>query len=202
MTHGLIAKGAEANLYLEDGNLIKHRIKKDYRAVELDLRLRKSRTQREAKLLKNASRAGVPVPRVHGVDLGDKKIVMEFIEGKLAKDMIPLLGDEGVGKIAERIGRMIAKLHSYNIIHNDLTTSNMLLKDDELFLIDFGLGVTSTRMEDKAMDLVVLKKSLKAAHTDKYDLIWNYLLRGYKTSKDYNGILKRIAIIEKRARYT
>ncbi len=198
----LIAKGAEANLYLEDNKLIKHRIKKDYRIKELDTRLRKSRTQREAKLLKNARRAGISVPRVCRIDLKEKKIVMEFIDGKLIKDLIPSLNDDDVRRIAEKLGKMIAKLHNSNIIHNDLTTSNMILENDEVFLIDFGLGATSTRIEDKAMDLVVLKKSLNAAHANKSGLIWGSMLKGYKDFREYDEILKRIAIIEKRARYT
>ena len=198
----LIAKGAEANLYLEGNRLIKHRIKKEYRIEEIDTKLRKSRTQREAKLLKNSRRKGIPVPRVYKVDLDEKKIVMEFIDGKLIKDLIPSLSDGEIERIAEKIGGTIAKLHGVNIIHNDLTTSNMILKNGKIFLIDFGLGVTSTRIEDKAMDLVVLKKSLSAAHIDKFDLIWDSLLDGYKDIREYEKILERIAIIEKRARYT
>jgi len=198
----LIAKGAEANLYLEDKKLIKHRIKKGYRIKELDIKLRKSRTKREGKLLENSRRVGISVPRVYKIDLKEKKIVMEFIDGKLIKDLIPSLNDDDIGRIAEKLGRTIAKLHSFNIIHNDLTTSNMILKNNELFLIDFGLSLTSKRIEDKAMDLVVLKKSLSAAHIDKFDLIWNSLWEGYRDSKEYEGILERIATIEKRARYT
>jgi len=182
--------------------LIKHRIKKGYRIKEIDTKLRKSRTQREARLLENSRRKGIPVPRVYKVDLDEKKIVMEFIDGELIKDLIPSLPDDEIKRIAEKIGRIIAKLHGVNIIHNDLTTSNMILKNGKIFLIDFGLGVTSTRIEDKAMDLVVLKKSLSAAHIDKFDLIWGSLLDGYKDIREYEKILRRIATIARRARYT
>lgn len=202
MSLELIAKGAEANLYLEGDKLIKHRIKKGYRIKEIDTKLRKSRTQREARLLENSRRKGIPVPRVYKVDLDEKKIVMEFIDGELIKDLIPSLPDDEIKRIAEKIGRIIAKLHGVNIIHNDLTTSNMILKNGKIFLIDFGLGVTSTRIEDKAMDLVVLKKSLSAAHIDKFDLIWGSLLDGYKDIREYEKILRRIATIARRARYT
>ncbi|RLI92505.1 MAG: Kae1-associated kinase Bud32 [Candidatus Altiarchaeales archaeon] len=202
MVMELIAKGAEASLYLEGNRLIKHRIKKGYRIREIDTKLRKSRTQREAKLLENSRRKGISVPRVYKVDLDEKKIVMEFIDGKLIKDLIPSLPDSEIERIAEKMGETIAKLHGVNIIHNDLTTSNMILKNNEVFLIDFGLGVTSTRIEDKAMDMVVLKKSLSAAHIDKFDLIWDSLLRGYRSLGEYEEILERIATIVKRARYT
>ncbi len=202
MVLNLVAKGAEANLYLEGNRLVKHRIEKAYRIRELDIKLRKSRTQREAKLLENARRAGISTPRVYEINLVEKKIVMEFIEGSLVKDLIPSSDDDSVRGIAEKIGSAIAKLHSSGIVHNDLTTSNMILKGDILFLIDFGLGLTSNRVEDKAMDLVVFRKSLKASHTGKFKLIWDSLLEGYRKFGGFERVMERIKVIEKRGRYT
>jgi tRNA A-37 threonylcarbamoyl transferase component Bud32 len=45
MKKGLVAKGAEANLFLRDGVLVKERICKKYRIKEIDGRLRRLRTQ-------------------------------------------------------------------------------------------------------------------------------------------------------------
>jgi len=197
----IIAKGAEANLYRDDGKLVKERIRKEYRVEELDERLRRLRTKRESKLLENAKRAGVPVPRVHRTDVKDRKIVMEFIDGRVMKEVI----DEGDGKavkqLSKEIGGLIAKLHDHNIVHNDLTTSNMMLKDNKIHFIDFGLGMTSTRVEDKAMDLVVLKKALHAAHTDKFEIMWDSIIDSYMKNSENKEILSRIKTIEKRARY-
>lgn len=197
----LIAKGAEANLYRVDGELVKHRIKKNYRIKELDERLRKLRTRREVKLLENAKRVGVSVPRVFKTDVKDNKIFMEFIDGKLVKEIFETASNREVTLTARKIGEIISRLHNSNIIHNDLTTSNMLLRNNEIFFIDFGLGITSTRVEDKAMDLVVLKKSLMAAHTKRFDLIWKNILNSYKHTKQLKEILNRMKIIEKRVRY-
>lgn len=197
----LIAKGAEANLYRIDEKLVKHRIKKNYRIKELDRRLRKLRTRREAKLLENAKMVGVGVPRVFKTDLKNNKIFMEFIDGKLVKEIFETASEREVTLIARKIGEIISRLHNSNIIHNDLTTSNILSRDDEIFFIDFGLGTTSTRVEDKAMDLVVLKKSLMAAHTKKFDLIWKNILSSYKHTRQLKEILNRMEIIEKRVRY-
>lgn len=197
----LIAKGAEANLYLEGGQLIKHRIKKEYRITELDERLRKSRTKHEAKLLENA-KGSIPVPSVYEVNLKENRIVMEFINGIIVKDIIDSKDDTQVENIGKKIGEYISRLHNMNLIHNDLTTSNMIMKDNEIYFIDFGLGTTSTRIEDRAMDLVVLKKSLMAAHTKKFEIIWKGIIEGYKkNSKKFDEILGRISIIEKRVRY-
>ncbi|MBN2013667.1 MAG: Kae1-associated serine/threonine protein kinase [Candidatus Altiarchaeota archaeon] len=202
MAEKVVAKGAEAVLYRRDGRLVKHRIVKAYRIPELDDRLRKQRTQREAKLLENAQKAGIAVPRVHEVDLRDRRIVMDFIEGRLLKDVFFSADDATVAKLSGEVGSILSRLHEANIVHNDLTTSNMILSIDRISFIDFGLSITSTRIEDKAMDLVVFKKALKATHTDRFDLIWDSLVEAYKGYERSNEVLNRIAKIEKRARYT
>ncbi len=197
----VIAKGAEANLYLENSKLVKHRIKKGYRITELDEHLRKSRTKREAKLLENA-KGVIPVPSIYEIDLRENKIVMEFINGITVKDIIDLKSDTEMEGIGKKIGEYISRLHNMNLIHNDLTTSNMIMEGKEIYFIDFGLGTTSTRIEDRAMDLVVLKKSLTAAHTGKFEIIWKGIIEGYgKNSKNFDEISKRVEVIEKRVRY-
>ena len=197
----IIAKGAEANLYMNDGNLVKERIKKEYRVDELDERLRRLRTKRESKLLENAKRVGVPVPRIHKTDVKEKKIIMEFLEGEILKDVVNEGDKKIVKNLSTEIGALIAKLHDHNIVHNDLTTSNMILKDNKVYFIDFGLGMTSTRVEDKAMDLVVLKKALHAAHTDKFEIMWDSIIDSYKKNSENKEIPSRIKTIEKRGRY-
>jgi len=197
----LIAKGAEANLYLDGNRIIKERIEKKYRAKELDIKLRRGRTKREAKLLENAKRSGVDVPRVLRSDDERSIIEMEFIDGRILKDMIPEMGNSEIERIAFMIGKSIARLHNSNIIHNDLTTSNMILSDDRVFFIDFGLGLMSTRIEERGMDLVVLKKSLRATHPDKFNLIWKNLIEGYKSANRFDEIMNRVRVIERRVRY-
>lgn len=193
-----IAKGAEANLYKDDGKLVKTRVRKEYRIPELDKRLRKSRTRKEAKNLERLGRAGVNVPKVYNVDEKKTTIVMEYIDGKLLKDVIDREDDKVISEIGQQIGSILAKIHANDIVHNDLTTSNMILQDNEICIIDLGLGFHSTRIEDKAMDLVVLKKSLLATHPSKSKRIWESTIKGYAGKKE---ILNRVEKIEKRVRY-
>src|SRR3989344_2394263 len=47
----IIQQGAEAIIYLDDNRIIKERTKKSYRIKEIDEKLRKSRTKKEAKIL-------------------------------------------------------------------------------------------------------------------------------------------------------
>lgn len=197
-----IAKGAEAALYRRGDKLIKHRIEKRYRIPELDARLRKFRTQRETKILENAYGAGAPVPRIHEVDIEKKQITMQYLEGSLLKDIINSADSNRLIDVGKEIGGILQRLHEANIIHNDLTTSNMILHEGKIFLIDFGLAVTSTRIEDKAVDLVVFKRALKATHASSFDVIWDSLLSEYKRYSESKRVLARVAEIEKRARYT
>jgi Kae1-associated kinase Bud32 len=194
----LIAKGAEANLYKEDGKLIKNRIQKKYRIKELDERLRKLRTRHEAKILEKAKEAGINVPNVLKVDERDNTIEMEYIEGKRMKEIFDEEDNKKIPELSHKIGEVIAHMHKHNIIHNDLTTSNILLKEDKVYFIDFGLGYVSTRLEDKAMDLVVFKKSLLASHTKNYHTIWKNILQGYNIDSQ---TAKQMKDIEKRVRY-
>ena len=194
----MIAKGAEANLYRDNGKLIKNRIKKAYRIPELDERLRKLRTRHEAKILERAKDAGIAVPKVLKVSEGENTIEMEFLEGRLMKELFDEGNVEEIQKLSRAIGETIARMHASDIIHNDLTTSNILLKDGTIYFIDFGLGYVSTRLEDRAMDLVVFKKSLLASHTKYFKDIWNGITAGYALDSQTK---KQMEDIEKRVRY-
>ena len=106
-------------------------------------------------------------------------------------------------EVCEEIGKNISKLHDNNIIHGDLTTSNMIYnsKGKKVYFIDFGLGFESEKIEDKATDLHLIKQALEAKHFKKYNEYWNYLLKGYKNSKKFKETLIRLEIVEKRGRY-
>src|SRR4030042_588136 len=192
----LLSKGAEANLYLDETKLVKERVAKAYRVPEFDRRLRKQRTAREGRILEKALSAGVNVPKVFRVDEKSCTIEMEYVPGRLLKDVFEAGGR--VRELSEEVGGSLRRLHDNGIIHGDLTTSNLILQDKKICFIDFGLAFRSLRLEDKAMDLVVFKKSILATHTKKSDEIWDALLKGYKPDKE---TLARVKTIEKRVRY-
>lgn len=83
---------------------------------------------------------------------------MHEIKGKTAKEAFLSGGmsNERKHAVAAELGRMIAKLHDGDLIHGDLTTSNVMIDlDGGVHLIDFGLSQLSTLSEDKAVDLYV-----------------------------------------------
>jgi TP53 regulating kinase-like protein len=50
------------------------------------------------------------------------------------------------------------------VIHGDLTTSNMIYKDGQIYLIDFGLSYVKNSIEDRAVDLYVLERAFISTH--------------------------------------
>ncbi len=200
----IIQRGAEAILYLDksDGEtaLVKERVKKSYRLPELDEKIRKQRTARESSLLSAARRSSVSTPRI--IDVKGFSIIMEFIDGQRVKDVFNSLPEKERGMVCRLIGEMAAKMHAANIVHGDLTTSNMILKDGKLFIIDFSLGKNSNRPEDKATDLYLLYEAIKAIHYKCLDSAWRNILNTYEHNYSNSAdVLRQLEKIEKRRRY-
>lgn len=202
----ILYQGAESLIYLDkfDGQevIVKERISKNYRIKQLDEELRKSRTRKEVKLLTEVRKLGVLTPKIFHVDEKNHKIIMEYIKGERLKEYLNSISDNEIKSVCQQLGSLIGKLHANNIVHGDLTTSNMILKDKKIYFIDLSLGDFTQRIEDKGIDLKVLKEALKSTHFKIFDEAWNNFLTGYKeTFKNADSILNQLKEIEKRARY-
>ncbi|MDD5253806.1 MAG: KEOPS complex kinase/ATPase Bud32 [Candidatus Nanoarchaeia archaeon] len=189
----ILQQGAEAVIYKDKNKVIKHRIKKEYRINEIDEKLRKFRTKREAKVLEKID---VKKPKLISVDNKNMKIEMEFINGDLLKDIFDKLKNRK--EICIKIGKQIRQMHNQNIIHGDLTTSNMILKNDEIYFIDFGLSFFSDKIEDKAVDLHLLKQAIRAKHYKVFYESFEEIFRAYHPDKEF---MKRFEKVESRGRY-
>lgn len=201
MTLKLLQQGAEAKILLSNNLVIKDRIKKSYRLKELDEVIRKRRSKSEAKLLIKASKIiNSPVPKT---SKDKNKITMPFIKGKKLSEHLDKLKNNL--KVLKQVGQDVGKLHKNSIIHGDLTTSNMILsdKDKKIFFIDFGLGFISHKIEDKAVDLHLLKQALEAKHFKRHKELFNEFKKGYQktNSNQASKVFERIKAIEKRGRY-
>ena len=196
MKQKIIQQGAEAIISLNNNQILKNRIKKSYRIQELDNKLRTKRTKSEAKIITKLNNI-IYVPKILKTD--KEKITMEYINGKKLSEHLEKLDYK---KICKQIGETLTKLHNQDIIHGDLTTSNMILnnKNNKLYLIDFGLGFHSYKIEDKAVDLHLLQQALNAKHYKIAEECFKIILKNYK-SKQSNLIIPRIKIIESRGRY-
>ncbi len=196
----LIAEGAEASIYSDQGRIVKKRHRKGYRIPELDEKLRTFRTKREAKILERLSAMDVAVPKLISADEKTTTMEMEFIEGEKVRDV---LSGGNCEKICEKAGEMIGTIHGNNIIHGDLTTSNMIIdRKGKLHFIDFGLGFFSEKAEDKAVDFHLLKQALNSSHSRIAERCFAAVVKGYKKTNGSSGdILKRLEKVEGRGRY-
>lgn len=272
MKQKLIQQGAEAKIILTknpDGNfIIKDRISKSYRHPQLDKQIRKRRTKSEAKLLDKTSKIiNSPKP----TDTKESEIKMPFIDGKKLSEHLDKLPLKKQKEIAGQVGQTIAKLHKNEIIHGDLTTSNMILvkenskKENEkkseekeeqnfsrikkvltdsgqedggaerwrvgpklisksdseeqierssganipaskasVYFIDFGLGYISRKVEDKAVDLHLLKQALEAKHFKNYKILQEEVFKAYEHElgkEESKKVFERITAVERRGRY-
>ena len=192
----IIQRGAEAVIFLKKNHIHKKRVKKSYRIPGIDNKLREQRTRKEAKLLEKLYNI-IPVPKLIKVN-GKKGIIMEYIRGKKLSENLDKLKNKK--QIMNQVGKSVAILHNNSIIHSDLTTSNMILKKDKVYLIDFGLAFHSTRIEDKAVDLHLLRQALEARHFLNYKKLFKAVLSGYNPENKVK-ILGQLKKVESRGRY-
>lgn len=199
----LIKRGAEADIFLIDWYdkkaVRKVRKPKHYRNRLLDEEIRKKRTLHEAQMLSSAKQAGVPAPLIYFVDPKKTEIIMQYVKGDLVRD---ILADDP--RLSRQMGIYTAKLHSSNIVHGDLTTSNFILYDGKLVLIDFGLSFYSERIEDKAVDIRLIKEILSSAHAGIFKKAFDLFIEGYRSvlgSPSTSKVLRKVSEIERRGRY-
>ncbi|KAG0135108.1 kinase-like domain-containing protein [Tuber indicum] len=218
----LIKQGAEALVYCttylvpEIPALRKHRPTKQYRHPALDARLTKHRCLSESRLLIRARSIGIPVPVVYFVDESRGEIFMEWISGNCIREVLDEAlaqegGEVGVKKMMLKVGAVVGSLHKAHIVHGDLTTSNIMVRngehegvvgfgDREVVLIDFGLGALSTLDEDKAVDLYVLERAFTSTHP-KAEKLFHDVLRSYEESYEgADGVLRRLQDVRLRGR--
>lgn len=202
----IIRRGAEAEIRVDRWMgrtvIVKSRVPKNYRHPELDRSLRSLRTKNEARLIREARQLGVPTPIIYDIDLQKAELIMEKIEGERVKDALSKAGDIDIAKICEEIGRLAAVLHRNGIAHGDLTTSNMILRDHKIWLIDFSLGEKNAKIEELGVDFHLLKEAFLSAHSEIFDR-FQIVIDSYREHfENADAIIKRMKEIESRGRYT
>lgn len=106
--------------------------------------------------------------------------------------------------LVSTIGSTIGLLHSQNIIHGDLTTSNMLIRGGDISkitVIDFGLSFIDHSPEDKGVDLYVLERAMLSTHPNSehlFEIILKYYAK--TNNKDGKETLKKFDEIRLRGR--
>ncbi|XP_051931242.1 EKC/KEOPS complex subunit TP53RK [Hippocampus zosterae] len=217
-TAELLKQGAEALVYrsvfLGKPTVVKERFPKRYRHPVLDEKLTHRRTMQEVRSILRCRKAGISAPVVFFVDYTSHCIFLEEItdsstlrdhitSAKLSGSSCP---DVELEHLVNKIGHMLAKMHDEDVIHGDLTTSNMLLRrpprdgETDPVLIDFGLSYISTLPEDKAVDLYVLEKAFLSTHPST-DALFETLLKSYTASSQKSeAVIKKLDEVRLRGR--
>ncbi|MCL4380770.1 Kae1-associated serine/threonine protein kinase [Candidatus Marsarchaeota archaeon] len=199
-----VNEGAEAVIYASSflgiDAIIKHRAVKDYREESLDKMLRYQRTKKEAKILSVASEV-VNAPKV--LFLEKDRIFMQRIRGENLSAILQTSAANGAGKanlqanenLFAKIGVALAALHGIGIVHGDFTPANILVDKNSISIIDFGLADMSQMIEDKAVDMLLMKRAIS---NEQYAAFLAAYKKGYNKAPE---IIKRLEKIERRGRY-
>ncbi|EDK42298.1 serine/threonine-protein kinase BUD32 [Lodderomyces elongisporus NRRL YB-4239] len=200
--------------------IIKYRPAKPYRHPKIDAQITKSRTSGEAKFMYKLNKLGIPCPSLILCDFANGIIWMEHLGKSLPNGTISSFKnwlwylerseydgktenkgkctDESVQQLCKEVGVLIGRLHMNDMIHGDLTTSNIILQPTSVLektqwqpaLIDFGLSSFSGLPEDKAVDLYVLERAILSTHSDYADLYNTWLLEGYTAAHELSEFKK------------
>lgn len=235
MDRVLLQQGAEAKLercsFYGKPCLVKERFNKKYRHPVLDKSLTTQRIKSEVRAMIRCRTNGIRTPTIFMVDMENNSIYMEYFELSITiREYIASIqgigrGDTPLLALADKIGAIIGKAHTLNIIHGDLTTSNMLLigrkdadgqkqetvsksdilkmdiEDLDLVLIDFGLSALDGTAEDKGVDLYVLERALLSTHPNT-DNIFEAILTSYRkhNQKGPADVIKKLDEVRLRGR--
>jgi tRNA A-37 threonylcarbamoyl transferase component Bud32 len=104
-----------------------------------------SRLEREWAINRLLESNGFAVPKLLHVSLGERLIVMEYIEGnnlsRVVKHLLSTKTNEDVKEdlnVIERVGTVFGRAHSFNIALGDTKPENVLIgKNSEVYLMDF-----------------------------------------------------------------
>lgn len=213
----LISQGAEARVWkIPQGTcefdfqvdaVAKERFSKSYRHPVLDERLTKQRCRAEARILaKCRERGKMNVPAVLRVE--PPVLYLEYLPGKPLRHVLEDLLHESssgsqIAALAKEMGTVVGKVHNLGIIHGDLTTSNMMLQNDDLsiILIDFGLAKNTESAEERAVDLYVLERALSSTHPSLPHTFWESTLTAYTAEANKaDATLQRLEQVRQRGR--
>lgn len=192
-----VAEGAEADIYegrlLDIDVIIKRRRRKPYIASGLETDLRLHRTRNEARIIGVAKVHGINVPPVLMVGLDT--IYIGRIDGEPLSSFLLHAAPRERARIFADAGATLRKLHDLGVAHGDYTPANMLVDGKhQLWVIDFGLAVQSASVEDKALDVLLLKRAINAPN-------YNAFLKAYSENGSVRPVLLKLADIERRGRY-
>ena len=157
-----------------------------------------------------ARKLGVVTPTLYYVDQQQSAIYMEKVPGKSLKELIrdDSMSEADMENIGAQVGRAVAKMHDGGLIHGDLTTGNILVRDANgqggggertVVIIDFGLASNSIIAEDKGVDLYVLERAITVTHSSQ--ALFEHVMTAYRrASSQWSASFNKFAEVRMRGR--
>ena len=102
-----------------------------YRHPILNKKLTRQRLGMEVKGMMKARKLGIRTPTVLLVDTETNSIIMDRVEGITVKDWLRKgkYTEEELGRVLSAIGTQVAAMHDGSLVHGDLTTSNIIIRE-------------------------------------------------------------------------
>lgn len=99
---------------------------------------------KESGILRSMDHPGIPKCHNYFEYKGSNWLVTDYVEGKTLEDLIfdghIIFGERECLATTLRLMEPVAHVHSQGYVHLDLRIPNVILRDEELYLIDFGLA--------------------------------------------------------------
>ncbi|MCS7123882.1 MAG: hypothetical protein NZ932_00470 [Candidatus Bathyarchaeota archaeon] len=119
--------------------------------------LGRSRLERECSINQFLYSKGFAVPKILGINHGERLVFMEYVEGETLEKVVKRTLNREVDKIGEelklirRVGEVFAKVHTLDVALGDTKPENILVgRDGKIYLMDFE---QASRRGDKAWDI-------------------------------------------------
>ena len=109
--------------------VVKERVVKRYRHPALEASISKKRLSQEARCILRARKNGVAAPCIYHIDYEAARIYMSFVVGQTLKAwLVALPADSELDAMLKAVGQSIAGLHDADVVHGDLTSSNIMVR--------------------------------------------------------------------------
>ena len=178
----------------------KKRIGKNYRDIKLDERLLWERMSREMRILSKGIENGVNFPVLLDYSDEHREVVLEKIEGVLMNAFLDI--GKNMAFYMGRLGEEVAKMHTSNISHGDLNLNNIIVSEENIFIIDPSLGSLSPGVEEFATDIKMVNSFLLGYREGGKDL-FDIFLESYKSKfQGWREVMNILKEMEARKRYS
>lgn len=137
--------------------------------------------RRETEILERLDHPSIPKLLDRFRYRGQPCLVMEYVDGGTLDELLfrdrRLFTEEESLRLFHSLLRIVEYLHGTRIVHRDISIGNVMLQEDRVYLIDFGLAVG---LDDKDPAISSL-----AGDTDRDDPMEKKLSRAVDVSSDF-----------------